>query len=375
LKSIVRRALCALIAGCLMFGLLQTALAADTYFTDTRVNFRTGPSTDSSAIRLLNSGTQLEMLSYDADNWSRVRVNGTEGYVKSEFIRVVPSVSQSVVTYRTNTRVNFRTGPSTDSSAIRLLSRGTEVEMLEYDPNDWSKVRVNGVTGYIKSEFLESTETVPLAAQPLSFAAAAAVSTDETAVLRTSSRVNLRSEPSMDGTIIRTLAVGTRVNALDYDPFGWSRVEVNGEIGYINSEYLISGMSEIELSDWSSIKPILTLHTPLQVIDVRTGRSFNIQVFSKGQHADVEPPTLSDTETIRSVFGGWTWTPRPVWVTVNGRTFAAAMNGMPHAGSTISGNGMNGHLCLHFKGSRAHNGSASVERNMQNAVTEAWNKR
>jgi uncharacterized protein YgiM (DUF1202 family) len=365
LRRIIRRVFSLLIVSCLLVGLLQTALAADTYFTNTRVNFRSGPSTDSDSIRLLNNGTRLEMLEYDSDNWSRVRVSGTEGYVKSEFIRVV-----SGVTYQTGTRVNFRSGPSTDSSSIRMLNRGTSVEMLEYDPDDWSRVRIGGVIGYIKSEFLVETSTIM--APPSS----AAAHTEETDTFRTSGRVNFRSAPSLDADVIRTLAAGTRVTALEYDPDAWSRVEVNGETGYINSEFLISGSFDIELSDWSSIKPILPVHTPIQIIDVRTGRSYNIQVFSKGQHADVEPQTAADTEMIKQVFGGrWTWTPRPVWVNVNGRTFAAAINGMPHGGSTISGNGMNGHLCLHFKGSRTHNGNASGQRAMQNAVTEAWNAR
>jgi hypothetical protein len=48
---------------------------------------------------------------------------------------------------------------------------------------------------------------------------------------------------------------------------------------------------------------------------------------------------------------------------------------MPHAGSTISGNGMNGHLCLHFYGSRTHNGNANYTRAMQEAVMEAFQAR
>lgn len=382
-----------MIVSCLMAGLLQTAVAADAYFTNTRVNFRSGPSTGSGAIRMLNSGTQLEMLEYDPEDWSRVSVNGVEGFVKSEFIRVESGVTSDVtpsassgtsgVTYQTKgTRVNFRTGPSTDSSSIRLLSKGTAVEMLEYEPYGWSRVSIGGVTGYIKSEFLVSSaqpvpsvDTMAAIVQPLSSAPVAG--TEEPEAFRTTSRVRFRSAPSLDADIIRTVNAGTRVTALEHDSDGWSKVSIDGETGYINSEFLMSGgTGEIELLEWSEVKPILPAHTPLQVIDVRSGRSFAIQAFSKGQHADVEPPTLSDTEAIKSIFGGaWTWTPRPVWVNINGRTIAASINGMPHGGGVISGNGMNGQLCLHFKGSRVHNGNRSYEQRLQNCVLEAWNAR
>jgi len=86
---------------------------------------------------------------------------------------------------------------------------------------------------------------------------------------------------------------------------------------------------------------------------------------------DVEPPTRADTEAILRTRGGvWAWEPRPVWVTTGGRTFAAALNGMPHDVSTIRDNGMNGHLCLHF-GNTVTN-SQSYQRNLRAAVAEAY---
>jgi len=110
----------------------------------------------------------------------------------------------------------------------------------------------------------------------------------------------------------------------------------------------------------------------MRVLDVRTGLSFNLQSFSKSGHADVEPLTAADTATILSTRGGvWSWAARPVWVTIGDRTIAAALNGMPHAGSTISGNNMNGHLCLHFGGTVTNN--KSYQQDLRNAVQEAFN--
>jgi hypothetical protein len=112
---------------------------------------------------------------------------------------------------------------------------------------------------------------------------------------------------------------------------------------------------------------------PMRVVDVRTGISFNLQSFSIGDHADVEPPTLADTEAKLSSRGGrWSWAPRPVWVTINGRTIAGALAGMPHDVSTIPDNGVNGHFCLHFRGSTTTSTSATYRRDLQNAVTEAF---
>jgi len=160
---------------------------------------------------------------------------------------------------------------------------------------------------------------------------------------------------------------------LENESNGWSRVRHNGTVGYIRSDLLGPGRG-IELIDWSSVKSIVPTGVNLRVVDVRTGISFNLRCFSKSGHADVEPPTQSDTDAIlRTRNGVWAWAPRPVWVTIGERTFAAALNGMPHDVSTIRNNGINGHLCLHFNNTVTN--SKSYQKDLNNAVTEAWNKR
>jgi len=150
-------------------------------------------------------------------------------------------------------------------------------------------------------------------------------------------------------------------------------VRHSGTVGYIRSDLLGAGY-KVELIDWSTAKNIVPRGTNLRVVDVRTGISYNIRPFSLGGHADVEPPTKADTDAIlRSRNGVWAWAPRPVWVTIGNRTFAAALNGMPHDVSTISGNGLNGHLCLHFNNTVTN--SKTYQRDLNNAVMEAYNKR
>jgi len=249
--------------------------------------------------------------------------------------------------------------------------------MLKYDPDNWSKVRVGGDTGYIRSDLISVQNIQQPSAQPTSAPSGTQPpSSEEPLIFQTTARVNLRAGPSTDTDIISKLASGTRVTALEYNPDGWSKVDVNGESGYIRSDLLRSGNPVVELLEWSTVKSILPRNVPLQVLDVRTGLSYTVQSFSNGQHADVEPRTTADTEILSRTFGGtWAYTPRPVWVTFNGRTVAAAIAGMPHGGGVISGNGMTGHICLHFKGSTPHNGNKAYEQRMQNAVTEAWNAR
>jgi len=139
-------------------------------------------------------------------------------------------------------------------------------------------------------------------------------------------------------------------------------------------ELVHAGEIVVELIDWTTARGVVQKGEDMQVVDVHTGITFYMRSFSIGGHADVEPVTIEDTDAIlESRNGIWSWTPRPVWVTVGGRTFAAALNGMPHSGSTIDDNGMNGHLCLHFNNTRAR--SRSYQSNLNDAVVEAWEAR
>jgi len=203
----------------------------------------------------------------------------------------------------------------------------------------------------------------------------------------TTARLNLRPTPSTDGERLALVALGHQVEVTDFRDGVWFAVIYNGLEGYMYAEFLrelprpaatrepgeLCTPGQVEMTEWSVVRNIIPQHTPLTVIDVRTGLSFQMISFSHGSHADVFPATMEDTEIMRQAFGGsWTWTPRPVLLIVGDRTFAASMSGMPHGGGGNRGNGMNGHVCMHFLYSRTHNGNRSHEHDHQNAVREAY---
>lgn len=91
-----------------------------------------------------------------------------------------------------------------------------------------------------------------------------------------------------------------------------------------------------------------------KVIDVNTGRTFNMKRTGGSYHADVEPVSKEGSQAIKEIWGGWSWNRRAVIVEIDGVRIAASMHGMPHAYDCIPDNGMNGHVCIHFYKSRTH---------------------
>jgi uncharacterized protein YraI len=193
----------------------------------------------------------------------------------------------------------------------------------------------------------------------------------------TTTKVNFRKGPSVLYKVITQLPWATEVtvNSTDKDPNGWSQVDYNGESGFVKTEFLSDEKPEssVELLSWSEAKALIPIGADISVYDVYTGKVYYVRSFSNGNHADVEPITSQDTSIMKSTFGSWDWEGRPVWVTVNGHTMAAAINGMPHGGGINDSNNMNGQVCLHFKGSTVHNGNRSYESRLQSVVNTAWN--
>lgn len=197
----------------------------------------------------------------------------------------------------------------------------------------------------------------------------------------TTAPLNLRPTPCTSGERIILVQPGRSVEVVDFRDDVWFQVNYNGRFGYMYARYLrklpVPGehavAGSVELIQWSEARNIIPKNTPITIIDVRTQISYQIISFSHGSHADVFPVSADDTDILHQLFGRWSWTTRPILVVIGDRTFAASINGMPHGGGGNRGNNMNGHLCIHFQGSRTHNGSSNHENDHQRSVMEAFN--
>ena len=215
----------------------------------------------------------------------------------------------------------------------------------------------------------------------------------------TNVNLNLRLRPTTESTRLETFPRGTVVWVTDYLDYEWYAVEAGETCGFMKAEFLTeyneyfnkeekpesppaavaaamaveTEIGTVELLEWSEIKPLIKLGATMKIIDVRTKAAYYVASFSNGKHADVEPLTADDTDKMKNTYNGkWSWDTRPVIVMTGERFFAASISGMPHGGGTRD-NGMNGQICLHFKGSQTHNGNKNHEKDHQDAVTEAFN--
>ncbi|WP_052487074.1 hypothetical protein [Gordoniibacillus kamchatkensis] len=128
------------------------------------------------------------------------------------------------------------------------------------------------------------------------------------------------------------------------------------------------------LLPWSEAKAAVPRMAKFDVIDLETGLTFQAQRRAGSAHADVQPLTKNDSATMKRIYGGsWSWDRRAVLLRYDNRLFAASMNGMPHGGDGIPGNGFNGHFCIHFLDSMTH-GKANIDLAHQTMIHRAAGK-
>lgn len=144
-----------------------------------------------------------------------------------------------------------------------------------------------------------------------------------------------------------------------------------------------------EYLNWfGTVDNLIPRGTSFKVIDFYTGKSYMVKRTGGSNHADSETLTTTDTEIMKSIWRGYSWTRRPAIVEYNGRRIAASITFMPHAGldsvsggvttnnrsgaygrginyDFVKGNGIDGHFDIHFLGSKRHKDNQQDSQHQQ----------
>ena len=130
----------------------------------TTVNVRSSDSETADKLGKVTTGTVLTRLEQKLNGWSKVVYEGKEGYIKSEYLVSLDdggndaddadeSTTGKYVKVKEN--VNVRAEASETAQKLGLAYQGTKLELIEKLDNGWTKVKYEGQTAYVKSEYVE----------------------------------------------------------------------------------------------------------------------------------------------------------------------------------------------------------------------------
>ncbi len=332
----------------------------------------------------LKAETQLTITGTFGDTY-QVKAGSATGYLPMSSVHKKDIIPLSMSATINSSNVNLRSIPSTSGDVVTTMKHGTKVTVYSIQDH-WVNVDCNGKSGYVRGDFV----TYSLG----------------------DGKYMTAIHPGMRGQAVSTLQVALRKK-------GFFHVAANGVYGkatraavkkFQESVYLdadgIAGVqtlvllfgkdapklwnnyrTEMEpqkpqqngkvwLVDWfGGMEDIVKKHEPFEVIDVRTGISWNMARFggySALWHADVDTMTKEDTANMTKAWGGeLNASRRPVWVKIGGKYYAASLMGFVHNTGPTSGNDMDGQVCLHFRGSKIHS-SGHIDEAHQACIMEAF---
>ncbi len=204
---------------------------------------RTGPSTSDLKVDSLKRGTKFKGTK-QSNGWiSFENSKGQARYVSgsSEYVKVVSNgtaASSPKLTHRIVRDVNVRSGPSTTSTQLGVLSEGTRVS-ARVSSNGFMRTTYKGKTGYYFGTFDR-----PLSTSSSPKPAAAKVTHE---IVR---EVNVRSGTSKTSKLLGSFRVGTKV-AAKASSNGYMRTTYKGKTAYYFGTFdrALSGSSSFASSN------------------------------------------------------------------------------------------------------------------------------
>ena len=376
---------------------LLSALATTGTVTASSLNMRAKNSTDSKVLTVLKKGDKVTIKD-TSGSWYKISANGVTGYASKQYISVSSSSSSSSSSKSSSSSDGTCSvgdqGDNVRKVQKRLIALGYLSSSADGDYGNQTKKAVeafqknNGlsVTGNVNSKTLNKLNSS--GAKKASSSSSSSSSASDGTCSVGDGGDNVRKVQK------RLIALGYLSGSADGDYGNQTKKAVeafqknNGlsVTGNVNSKTLsklnsssakkanadsTSGKTE-QLYWFKGGSNTIPKGATFKVKDVKTGKVFTVRRWSGYNHLDAEPLTKSDTNTMQSIFGHWTWRRRAILVKYNGHVYAASMNGMPHGTSTISNNGFDGHFCIHFTGSKTHC-SGKVDEAHQNCIKTALN--
>ena len=344
------------------------------------VNMRATPSTDSPIVTKLAVGEQIDILS-EQDGWYWVNYNGMTGYVHNEFV-FVRSISDHIA-YALQDGVRIYGGPGTSAYVVGNLKAGSFVRVQQM-VGEWYFVTYEGITGFVNREYLHITSKTGVGAEVLLKIGmeGSEVKRLQKELVRRNFLLNsyvtgLYGSKTRDAVKEFQKAAGLGADGVAGAETIAAVFDPTNKVRYVDKTKMSKSTlkGKVQLIDWRKGGSSLIKRPggTAEVYDVATGKTFNIRRTGGNKHNDVVPRTAADTAIFKSIVGHWSWNRRSIVIKVNGRYYAASMNGFPHAPDPQGGDNFPGHFCIHFLNSRTH-GTNNLDPEHQAKIKYAYNK-
>lgn len=205
------------------------------------IYLRSKPAEDSSnIITTIPVGTAVLWLENVDTVFSKVEYNGTTGYVKRDYLSATKpqaqtynntTISKYVYVVNVKNSIYLRsTAAETSGNIITTIPLGAQVGYIERANSTFSKISYKGNIGYAKTKYL--SDMAPYQGSNTTIS-------KYMYVANVKNSIYLRSTAAeTSGNVITTIPLGTQVGYIERTNGTFSKINYNGTIGYVKTQYL-----------------------------------------------------------------------------------------------------------------------------------------
>lgn len=182
--------------------------------TTDRVNLRKGPGTSYSVIVVVPANTEVLAYAGSTNGFRQVDYGQKSGWIHADYLSS-PNEPQWIGLAATNTRLNFREGPSTGAKVKAVMPAYSIVKISNQVVDGYQYIAYNGTTGWAHVDYL--VQGIDLVA---------------------TRKLAIRAQPSATSTYLGAVPAWEHVIAFTNTQNGYVLVMYNSKVGWVLDRYL-----------------------------------------------------------------------------------------------------------------------------------------
>ena len=198
-------------------------LAVGPFTTTAALNLRTQPNSSAPIILVIPYKAQVTAVGPEQNGYINVSYNGKVGWAHGNYLTVSSSGGGEYPAFlgmgKTTAAVNMRTGSGLSFSIKRVIPQGATVELYDAFHNNYRIVGYAGELGWVYADYV----------------VAGGSQSDQ---LTTTAALNLRSQPSLAGQVLKVIPQGAKVQATSDIQNGYRKVTYGGTTGWASVAFL-----------------------------------------------------------------------------------------------------------------------------------------
>lgn len=199
------------------------AAAVGPFRTTAALNLRKQPNTSSQVLLVIPYQAEVTAVGPEQNGFVQVSYKGVTGWAHGDYLTVTSGGGNDTPAYlgkgKTTAGVNMRSGAGLNYGVLKVIPAGATIDLYDDFRNNYRLVYYAGGFGWVSADYVSA-------------------GTSGAGQLTTTAALNLRSQPSLSGSVLKVIPYGATVSATNEIQNGFRKVSYGGTAGWASVAFL-----------------------------------------------------------------------------------------------------------------------------------------